>query len=92
MDDAEFNGRAWVDLLLAELDAQSATHKVTRRAQLYMHGGLPLEKVLDALKISRATWYRRVQGLEEWTAANLAAAGPASDERVAARDADLTAP
>lgn len=49
---------------------------MTRRAELYLHAGLPLERVLDALKISRATWYRRVADARAQEEANrLAMAG-----------------
>jgi hypothetical protein len=63
----------WADLLAAETQARSAPHEVTRRAELYLHAGLPLERVLDALRISRATWYRRLESLREWEAQNRAA-------------------
>jgi|HubBroStandDraft_6_1064221.scaffolds.fasta_scaffold1005261_1 hypothetical protein len=69
----EVRSKMWTDLLLAETDARSAVHLVTRRAQIYMESGLPLEDVLDALKVSRATWYRRVEALQEWAAAAAAA-------------------
>ena len=74
MDDANFRARAWVDLLTGEMHARSAQHQVTSRAELYLYAGLPLETVLDALKISRATWYRRVEALREHEAENRAAA------------------
>lgn len=62
------------DLLLTESEARDAAHLVTRRALIYMEAGLPLDQVLEALKVSRATWYRRVEALEAWAAANAAAA------------------
>lgn len=66
-------GRMWADLLTAELYAKAAHHDVTRRAEIYVHAaGLPLEQVLDALKCSRATWYRRVEALRAREAENLA--------------------
>jgi hypothetical protein len=73
METQEWQGRAWADLLTSELEARSAQHKVTQRAQLYVEAGLPVERVLDALKISRATWYRRLTDLDDWRARNLAA-------------------
>lgn len=51
------------DLLMSEADARSSTNRVTARAELYLYAGLPLEQVLEALQISRATWYRRVEAL-----------------------------
>lgn len=41
---------------------------------IYVDCGMPLARVLDALKISRATWYRRVTALEEFQAENRVAA------------------
>ncbi len=64
----------WTDLLTSEMAASSAQHKVTERASIYIATGLPLEKVLDALTISRATWYRRVDALNAWKDDNRAAA------------------
>ena len=61
-------GKMWADLLTSEKRAQDAQHYVTARAVLYVEAGLPLERVLDALGVSRATWYRRVQALEAWRA------------------------
>lgn len=63
-----------VDLLTSELRARGAVHEVTSRAELYLATGLPLGQVLDALKISRATWYRRVDALRAWEAENRSAA------------------
>jgi hypothetical protein len=66
METTERNSRMWVDLFTSETQAKSARHAVTERARLYMEAGLPLDQVLDALKISRATWYRRVQEHDDW--------------------------
>lgn len=64
----------WADLLTSEISAASAQHEVTGRAVLYIDCGLPLDQVLDALKVSRATWYRRVVAWGEWKEANRVAA------------------
>jgi len=40
-------------------------HASTRRALLYIEAGLTRQDVLDALGISQATWYRRVQDLRQ---------------------------
>lgn len=61
MDATEYQARMWADLFTSEMSARNATDRVTERALLYQEAGLPLEQVLDALKCSRATWYRRVQ-------------------------------
>ncbi len=71
----------WVDLLTSELRAKSATHDVTRRALIYLDSGLTLEQVLDALKISRATWYRRVEAMKEFHAEGQAAARRMDQQR-----------
>lgn len=75
MDDNTAHAKMWVDLLVSEMHAQSARHMVTQRAEVYLWSGLPLERVLDGLKISRATWYRRVAELRGWEAENAAASG-----------------
>lgn len=65
----------WCDLLLAHIHAESAHLGVTRRAELYMRvAGLPLDRVLDALKIDGAGWSVRVSELRQAEARNLAAA------------------
>ncbi len=68
------HARMWSDLLTSEMTARTAQHKVTERASIYIATGLPLDDVLDALKISRATWYRRVEALDAWKDDNQAAA------------------
>lgn len=81
---SELSGRAWAHLLTDELHAKAAVHRVTEQAYLYMAGGLiDIDGVLDALKISRATWYRRLDALNEHRATNLAA-GRRMDEQKAA--------
>jgi hypothetical protein len=70
MEVAEVRARMWSDLLMSENRARAAQHEVTYRAELYLSAGLPLDKVLDALKVSRATWYRRVEALREWEERN----------------------
>jgi len=64
----------YIDLLNEEMHAQSATHRVMDRAELYLSLGLPMDDVLSALKISRATWYRRLDALYGWRANNKIAA------------------
>jgi hypothetical protein len=64
------------------MTARSAQHKVTERASIYIATGLPLDQVLDALKISRATWYRRVEALDAWKIENRAAARRVTAHRV----------
>lgn len=58
----------YTDLLITELEARQSAHLVTRRAGMYLESGLAMSQVLQALKISRATWYRRVEALEAWVA------------------------
>ncbi len=74
METLDVQARMWSDLLTSEMAAKSAQHKVTERASIYIATGLPLDQVLDALKISRATWYRRVEALDAWKDENRAAA------------------
>lgn len=53
-------------LLKSERRLRAERHDITRRALIYMEmEGLPLDRVLEALGISRATWYRRVQDLRQ---------------------------
>lgn len=59
-DEYRASAEMWVDLLLAELHWKSERERVTTRAQLYLRAGLPLEKVLDALKITAEEWDERV--------------------------------
>lgn len=66
----ETRGRAWADLFTEELSARSAQHRVTRRALTYIECGLPLDQVLDALKIDDAAWDDRVAALLAWEAKN----------------------
>ncbi|MEA2396729.1 MAG: hypothetical protein QOE72_4832 [Chloroflexota bacterium] len=70
METIERDARMWADLLTSENAARAAQHEVTNRAQLYLASGLPLERILEALKISRATWYRRLSELAAWEARN----------------------
>ncbi len=74
METSVIQARMWSDLLTSEMTARSAQHKVTERASIYLATGLPLDQVLDALKISRATWYRRLDALNAWKDENRAAA------------------
>lgn len=73
MTDTEMHVKMWHDLLTTEREAQAAGHRVIARAEVYLAAGLPLERVLDGLGLSRATWYRRVEALREWEAGNRAA-------------------
>lgn len=68
MELTERTALMWSDLLASEQRAVSERHMITQRALLYLDAGLPLDKVLDALKISRPTWYRRVRELRDWQA------------------------
>jgi flagellar biosynthesis regulator FlbT len=70
MEKAEVNARMWSDLLSAELRVVAEKHAVTQRALIFISAGLPVERVYDALKISRATWQRRVVALKDWQAGN----------------------
>ena len=84
MEEIKRNATMWVDLLTSELRWKAERDAVTTRALVYLDAGMELEKVLDALKISRATWFRRVKALEETHAATRAQL----DAQKAARDAD----
>jgi hypothetical protein len=86
MDEATMQAKMWLDLFTTENYARGEQHRVTSRAEVYLAAGLEMDKVLDALKISRATWYRRVDALRGWEAENRAASAripglePAEDE------------
>lgn len=67
------DGAMWCDLWHEDLAAKSAGHRVTMRALIYVSAGLPLDRVLDALKLDEAAWTERVQELEHWQAENVAA-------------------
>lgn len=73
MDDMAWQARAWADLLTSEMRWKAERFATTERARLFVEAGLPLERVLDALTISRATWYRRLAEHDEEKAANAAA-------------------
>jgi hypothetical protein len=81
MEEAKRQAAMWTDLLAGELQARAAQHRITERALIYLDCGLPLAQVLDALKISRATWYRRVTALEEFQAENRSAARRMDENR-----------
>jgi hypothetical protein len=70
----ETHGTMWADLFTAEAHARSAAHLVTRRALIYVECGLPVDAVLDALKLDAAAWATRIADYDEWRAANRAAA------------------
>jgi hypothetical protein len=73
MEKIERDAYMWSDLLSSENRVVAEKHAVTLRALLYVESGLEIARVLDALKISRATWHRRVQDLKHWQSANSAA-------------------
>jgi len=71
---ADLSAAAFRDLRRSESEALSAQHHVTRRAEIYLvSNALTLDHVLKALTISRATWYRRLETLRTWEAAEDAA-------------------
>jgi len=77
MDTAEndriaWEAGAWCDLLMSELAAKSARHTVTARARLFLDAGLPLARVLDALKIAEDEWDARIADHDATKAANRA--------------------
>ncbi len=74
LEQPEFEGRAWVTLLTAELQAKSAQARVVELAELLMHGGLPFDQVLHAMKLTPDQWVARVAERDAWKAANIAAA------------------
>jgi len=56
---------AHVDLVSGARRLVDEREALTVRAQLYLAAGvLSLDQVLNALGVSRATWYRRVASLE----------------------------
>lgn len=62
--------QARAELVAADLAAEAAHHEFTIRAQRHIANGmLAMADVLDALHISRATWYRRLEALRDWEAA-----------------------
>jgi hypothetical protein len=83
----EDQGRAWADLLVGELHWQAERERVMTRAQLYINAGLPLERVLDALKLSRSGFYRRASAMEAARAERLAEAERGRDESQASEPA-----
>jgi hypothetical protein len=55
------------DLLISETSAEALKHQVTKRAEIFLSSGaLSFDDVLDTLKISRATWYRRLEAFRAW--------------------------
>jgi hypothetical protein len=57
------------ELLTAQQSADAAWQEVTVRAQAFITAGtLTIADVLDVLRISRATWYRRLEALRHWEA------------------------
>lgn len=83
METSEIQARMWADLFTSEMNARALSFSVTERAVLYVEAGLPVESVLDALKISRATWYRRVSDHNARRADNRVAASTITVERQA---------
>lgn len=76
----------WADLFTTELAARSAQHVVTGRALTYLTCGLPLDQVLDALKLDAEGWEARVASHAAWTAENRAAGARLSIRRVEEQD------
>jgi hypothetical protein len=69
MDEPLIRVAARNDLLISETSATAARHQVTKRAEIFLAcTALTLDDVLDVLKISRATWYRRLEALKDWEA------------------------
>lgn len=63
------------DLLMSDLIAQSAAQVTILRARLYVSEGLPLDRALTALNISKPTYYRRIRNaLQQDTLVNAGAA------------------
>ena len=79
---SEWEAQAWVDLLLDEQAARSAQHRVTGRALLFQEAGLPVAKILDALKLTEPEWDDRVVAFGVWRAENRAAAATFEVRRV----------
>lgn len=73
MDNATWQARACTDLLTSEMRWKAERLSATERARLFVEAGLPLERVLAALEISRATWYRRLAEHDAEQATNAAA-------------------
>jgi hypothetical protein len=70
METQQQQAKMYIDLLTEEMHAKSAPHRVMDRAELYLSLGLPMDDILSAMKISRATWYRRLDALYQWRADN----------------------
>ena len=69
MDEELARVAARQDLLISETSAVSNRHQVTKRAEIFLAcKALTFDDVLDVLKISRATWYRRLEALQDWEA------------------------
>lgn len=78
---------AYKDLLISESEVMSGQRQITRRAEIYLAtGALTLDRVLDALKISRATWYRRREALRTSEAADKAASPRKTPEALSETD------
>jgi hypothetical protein len=76
MEDRRAAGRAKADLAAADRLAESTRHNVTIQAQAYIVAGtLSMADVLDVLRISRATWYRRLEALRDWRASRSKSTG-----------------
>lgn len=60
MDKTELETKAWADLFSERIRAKNAWAPVLDRAEYLIEAGvIPLERVLDALDMTRATYYRR---------------------------------
>jgi hypothetical protein len=76
VDEERARAEARTDLLTSETLAISAKHQVTKRAEILLaFKALTLADVLEVLRISRATWYRRLEALNEWEAESQTSSG-----------------
>jgi hypothetical protein len=80
-------GTAYADLFMGELRWKGDREMVMTRAQLYINAGLPLEQVLEAMKLSRSAWYKRVAVMEAARAERAAADERRRDEGQASESA-----
>jgi hypothetical protein len=71
MDRINFESAMWGDLFQSRLAARSAEEAQWARAKIYLEAGLPVERVCDALEVSRATLYRRLADLDDTRANRL---------------------
>jgi hypothetical protein len=60
MVDSDTQDRMLADLVMTETAARAMGQLAVLRARLYIDEGLPLQRVLDTLHLSRASFYRRL--------------------------------